>query len=979
MVMGVSIFAVVVMVFVNFVLISSVVVDPYSAALMGLKSKLIDGSNNLQNWVLPSFQNGENSHKKISACAWSGITCSENASKVTALDLSHMNLSGSLSGQHLKALTDLTNLNLSDNSFSGSLPVEIFNLTKLTALDISRNNFNKAFPSGISSLKFLVVLDAFSNSFSGPLPLEATEIESLKVLNLAGSYFEGPIPSAYGSFKNLEFIHLAGNSLSGTIPPELGYLKKLTHMEIGYNSYSGSLPWQLGDMGGLQYLDIAGANLSGPIPDHLCNLTRLQSMFLFRNFLSGPVPSCFGGMISLVNLDVSDNLISGSIPDSFANLRNLKLLSLMYNDMGGSVSETIAELPQLETLLLWNNYFYGRLPRKLGRNGKLKYVDVSTNRFNGSIPPDICLGGVLMKLILFSNNFTGGLSPALANCSSLVRLRLEDNSFSGEIPWRFSTHLDISYVDLSRNRLSGGIPNDLNQASKLEYFNVSWNPDLSGGVPLKTWSMPMMQNFSASSCNISGQLPPFMSCKSVSVIELNGNSLSGELPNDVGNCEALKSFNLANNKLSGEIPDELASLPVLRLLDLSHNELKGSIPGMFGSSSSLISLNLSFNDVAGSIPPGKIFETMDQSAFIGNPKLCGAPLQSCSNSKKNLSGFKLGNKRSEKVTWALLLSAGVVLFVVMAVLGILYVYRERKEQWKMVAFSGLPIFKANDILRSFSYTEAVDRAPPLSTSVCKAVLPTGITVLVKKIEWDAKRKGVMSEFITKMGNARHKNLARLLGFCSNNCIAYLLYDYLPNGNLDEKMRMKGDSAILTWPTKQKIVIGIAKGLCYLHHDCHPAIPHGDLKARNIVFDDNMELYLAGFGLKTLLHMDGDLLSQMLSRNSSACTGEIDNIMKEEIFGDVYSFGEILFEILTNGRMRTSRGSTQNKAKETILKEIYDENEVGSNDAMRGEIKMVLEVALLCTKSRSCDRPTMEVALKLLSGLKPRRNSSDFEP
>ncbi|KAF9614403.1 hypothetical protein IFM89_018548 [Coptis chinensis] len=960
----------VLMMFITTVFITTVsAADIFSEALLGLKSEVIDSSNSLYDWAaaLP----GQSPSSTISACSWSGITCTNNSSMIIGLDLSNKNLYGTLSGKHITLLKDLVSLNLSQNSFSGQFPADIFLLTNLTSLDISRNNFSSQFPFGISAIRNLVVLDAFSNSFSGSLPEDVAKLDSLKVLNLAGSYFEGAIPPAYGSFKKLEFLHLAGNLLGGAIPSELGNLNTLTHMEIGYNFYQEYIPWQLGDMSELQYLDIAGANLSGPIPDHFCNLTKLQSLFLFRNQLTGRIPWCFGNITSLVSLDLSDNYISGPIPESFANLTNLRLLSLMYNEMSGSVPNVIADLPVIDTFLVWNNYFSGPLPQKLGKNSKLKYVDVSTNGFTGSIPPDICAGGMLIKLILFSNNFTGGLSPALTNCSSLIRLRLEDNSFSGEISLKFSLLQDITYVDLSRNRFTEAIPGDITQASKLEYVNVSNNQYLGGVIPNEIWSMPRLQNFSASSCGISGNLPPFTSCKSIEVIELDMNSLSGTVPESVAKCKALERMSLASNSLTGHIPTGLASIPALSVIDLSYNEFKGEIPVEFRNLASLVLLNLSFNDVSGAVPSGNIFQSMGANAFIGNSKLCGAPLQSCSN--PSVAVFNSRRKSSEKITWALLLCAGLVLFISMSVMGIFYLQKERKGRWKMVTFIGLPQFKPNDILKSFSYTNSIEPPLLLSASVCKAVLPTGITVSVKKIEWDTKRRMAMEDFIAQIGNARHKNLIRLLGLCCNKDVAYLLYDYLPNGNLDDKMRKRGESTISTWPAKYKVVIGVARGLCYLHHDCHPAIPHGDLKASNIVFDDNMEPHLAEFGLKTLTQINGDSLPGRTFRTSSvAGTGEIDATIKEDLSRDIYSFGEVLLEVLSNGRLTNAGKSMQNKPKEIILKDIYDENEVSSSGTLKEEIKLVLEVALLCTRCRPSDRPSINEALKLLSGLKPQK-------
>ncbi|KEH37840.1 putative protein kinase RLK-Pelle-LRR-XI-1 family [Medicago truncatula] len=925
----------------TFILSSSLAIDPYSQALLSLKSEFIDDNNSLHGWVLPS-----------GACSWSGIKC-DNDSIVTSIDLSMKKLGGVLSGNQFSVFTKVIDFNISYNFFSGKLPPEIFNFTSLKSLDISRNNFSGQFPKGIPKLKNLVVLDAFSNSFSGQLPAEFSELENLKILNLAGSYFRGTIPSEYGSFKSLKFLHLAGNSLSGNIPPELGNLVTVTHMEIGYNIYQGFIPPQLGNMSQLQYLDIAGANLSGSIPKELSNLTNLQSIFLFRNQLTGSIPSEFRKIKPLTDLDLSVNFLSGSIPESFSDLKNLRLLSLMYNDMSGTVPEGIAELPSLETLLIWNNRFSGLLPRSLGKNSKLKWVDVSTNNFNGSIPPDICLSGVLFKLILFSNKFTGSLF-SIANCSSLVRLRLEDNSFSGEIYLNFNHLPDITYVDLSWNNFVGGIPLDISQATQLEYFNVSCNMQLGGKIPSQIWSLPQLQNFSASSCGLLGNLPSFESCKSISTVDLGRNNLSGTIPKSVSKCQALVTIELSDNNLTGQIPEELASIPILEIVDLSNNKFNGFIPEKFGSSSSLQLLNVSFNNISGSIPKGKSFKLMDSSAFVGNSELCGAPLRSCFKSV----GI-LGSKNTWKLTHIVLLSVGLLIILLVLGFGILHLRKGFKSQWKIVSFVGLPQFTPNDVLTSFSVVATEHtQVPSPSSAVTKAVLPTGITVLVKKIEWETGSIKLVSEFITRLGNARHKNLIRLLGFCHNQKLVYLLHDYLPNGNLAEKIGMKWD-----WSAKFRTVVGIARGLCFLHHECYPAIPHGDLKSTYIVFDENMEPHLAEFGFKHVIQLSKDSSPTTIKQET-----EYNEAIKEELRNDVYNFGKMILEILTGKRLTSAAASIDNKSQEILLREVCNGNEVASASTIQ-EIKMVLEVSMICTKSRSSDRPSMEDALKLLSGLK----------
>ncbi|CAN8279553.1 unnamed protein product [Cochlearia groenlandica] len=894
--------------------------DSQTESLLTLKSQITDKFNTLQDWFIVTSPSDNN---LVACCSWSGVRCNQNSTSVISLDLSSKTLAGNFPTTQFSVFADLIELNISHNSFSGEFPPEIFNITTLKVLDFSQNNFSGRFPRGVSSLKNLTHLNALSNSFSGSLPIDFALLENLKVLNLAGSYFTGSIPSQYGSFKSLEFLHLGGNLLSGYIPKELGDLKTVTHMEIGYNSYQGVIPWQFGYMSELKYLDIAGANLTGFLPKHFSNLTKLESLFLFKNHLSGEIPWELGDVTSLVNLDLSDNNLSGTIPESFAGMKNLRLLSLMYNEMSGILPDGIAQLPSLDTLFIWNNYFSGSLPSSLGMNSKLRWVDVSTNSFHGEIPQGICSNGVLYKLMLFSNNFSGSLSPSLSNCSTLVRIRLEDNSFSGVIPFTFSEILDISYIDLSRNKLTGGIPQDISQATKLEYFNISDNPELGGKLPPDIWSVPRLHNFSASSCSISGALPEFESCKSITVIELSNNSISGVLRPSVSNCRSLQKMDLAGNIMTGEIPETLAKLPHLTVLDFSDNNLSGSIPSH------------------------KVFQSMGTHAYEGNADLCGLPLRPCA---------AYSSKKIVSVLVACLVS---VVLILAGALGLYYAKQRSQGQWKMVSFAGLPHFTADDVLRSFGSPEPTEPVHRVSASVCKAVLPTGITVIVTKIELVGKKKGDMLKVLTQMGNARHANLVRLLGFCYNNHLVYVLYDSnnLHTGTLAEKLRTKNRD----WDTKKRIIIGVTKGLCFLHHECYPAIPHGDVKSSNVLFDDDyMEPILGEFGFKYMLHLNKSLVSSTSNKD------HMDDVIRTEQQKDIYSFGELLFEILTNGKLRNVGGLIPNKPKDVLLREVYAENELSSSGFEQGEAKRVVEVALLCITSNQCDRPCMEDALRFLS-------------
>lgn len=87
-----------------------------------------------------------------------------------------------------------------------------------------------------------------------------------------------------------------------------------------------------------------------------------------------------------------------------------------------------------------------------------------------------------------------------------------------------------------------------------------------------------------------------------------------------------------------------------------------------------------------------------------------------------------------------------------------------------------------------------------------------------------------------------------------------------------------------------------------------------------------------------------------------------DVIRVEQEKDIYNFGELVLEILTNGKLREAGRLIHNKPKDVLLREVYAENENG----LEQEVKRVVEVALLCISSNQCDSPRMEDALRFLS-------------
>ncbi|CAM6041740.1 unnamed protein product [Sphagnum compactum] len=952
-------------------------------ALLAIKANLVDPEGHLNDWI--STSNSTHPY-----CSWTGIACTSSTSLINnsssviiSLNLSSMNLTGSLSSD-LAQLKNLVSISVDSNNFTGDLPAEIVSLPFLQFLNISNNNFSNYFPSNFSHLQYLQVLDCYNNNFSGPLPPDLWEIASLTHLSLGGNYFEGNIPTTYGSFPSLVYLGISGNSLTGAIPEELGNLAELEELYMGYyNSFSSGIPASFGNLSKLVLLDLGNCGLNGTLPIELGNLVNLDSLFLQLNNFTGAIPAEFGNLVNLKSLDLSYNNLTGEIPPTFAYLQNLELLSLMNNKIEGTIPACLGDLPNLQVLYLWTNNLVGSIPQTLGQNTNLTLVDLSSNFLNGTIPPYLCIGQKLEWLILQYNQLTGPIPESLGNCQSLTKLRLSYNFLNGSIPLGLLGLPNISIVEVKANHITGSIPSDIIHAPQLGYFDFSDNY-LSSNLPASIGNLPSLQQFLVSGNQFSGLIPLQMcDMPLLNKLDLSSNNFSGPIPLAISNCKKLGSLDLSSNDLSGEIPPQIGDIPDLYLLNLSHNYLTGHIPAQLQTLQTLNIIDFSYNDLSGQIPH---FDSCNISAFVGNPFLCGDILPSCtlqSPAPAPTHGLSNDSNRLAWLVGALFSAASIVLL-----LGLCcflqkykwYICRYFQRQpvarpWKLTAFQRLD-FSATEVLDCLSEDNIIGRGG--AGTVYKGVMPSGEIVAVKRLAGEGKGAshdhGFSAEIQT-LGKIRHRNIVRLLGCCSNHETNLLVYEYMPKGSLGELLHSKEKSGNLSWETRYSIAVQAAHGLCYLHHDCSPLIVHRDVKSNNILLDDNFQAHVADFGLAKFFQGTGK------SESMSSIAGSYGYIAPEYAYtlkvnekSDIYSFGVVLMELLTGNRpIEPSFGDGVDivqwvrqkiQTKDGVL-EILDSTMGGVGVPLQ-EVMLVLRVALLCSSDLPVDRPTMRDVVQMLS-------------
>ena len=258
---------------------------------------------------------------------WHGVRTSDGS--VTELNLSDNLLSGSIPPD-IGELANLEVLNLDHNPISGSIPPEIGKLGKLRWLRLDYNRLRGGLPPELGNLEMLEYLRVDRNfTLSGPIPPELGNLGNLKFFDADHNQLAGPIPPELGSLAALEVLLLRWNKLTGALPAELAGLASLRRLQLDRNQLTGSVPAFLGELPHLWDLQFGGNEFSGPLPGALGNLAGLEHLSGYSNKLDGPIPASFGNLSKLRSLNLLDNPgLSGRLPAQLTRLRSLEQLRL---------------------------------------------------------------------------------------------------------------------------------------------------------------------------------------------------------------------------------------------------------------------------------------------------------------------------------------------------------------------------------------------------------------------------------------------------------------------------------------------------------------------------------------------------------------------------------------------------------------------------------------------------------------------------
>ncbi|KAL4204994.1 hypothetical protein AMTRI_Chr01g112470 [Amborella trichopoda] len=260
--------------------------------------------------------------------------------------------------------------------------------------------------------------------------------------------------------------------------------------------------------------------------------------------------------------------------------------------------------------------------------------------------------------------------------------------------------------------------------------------------------------------------------------------------------------------------------------------------------------------------------------------------------------------------------------------------------------------------------------------VYKGHLPDGREVAVKQLKaGGGQGEREFRAEVEIISRVHHRHLVSLVGYCIAEHHRLLVYEFVPNNTLEYHLHGRGQP-VMSWGIRVKIALGAARGLAYLHEDCHPRIIHRDIKSANILLDNSFEAQVADFGLAKLTNDTYTHVSTRVMGTFGYMAPEYASSGKLTDRSDVFSFGVVLLELITG---RKPVDTSQPLGDESLVEwarpllsqaidtgnfeELADprleQNFVGSN------MFRMIEAAAACVRHSAPKRPRMAQVVRAL--------------
>ncbi|KAL0555183.1 hypothetical protein IC582_009122 [Cucumis melo] len=549
--------------------------------------------------------------------------------------------------------------------------------------------------------------------------------------------------------------------------------------------------------------------------------------------------SCSGS--SVIYLKLHGLNLTGTLGGQLSNLIDLKQLDVSSNRLTGEIPHNLP--PNVTHINMAFNHLSQNIPHTLSYMGNLRHLNLSHNTLSGVIGNVFTGLQNLREMDLSYNDFTGDLPSSFGSLTNITRLFLQKNKFTGSVA--YLSHLPLIDLNIQDNYFSGIIPENFRNIPNLWIGGNRFRPQVNSppwDFPLE--KTPMVQNISGPPTTKSNAIQNY---PSRSVVGHEKKRLGpGGIVLLVGGLTLVVTF--------------AALFIVFAMKKVHENNINLKIGNILPCS---LPLDKAEDDSSAAPEDSQNFPLGSQLRGVPRP----IPL--------------LNHTRTEKVSGRKGFSKRCRLLV----------------RTKVYALAEL-----QSATNNFSQENLLGEGS--LGAVYRAEFPDGQVLAVKNIDMGMLSFTEEEQFLDVVWTAsrlRHPNIISLIGYCVEHGQHILGYEYVRNLSLDEALHCEAYMP-LSWTVRLQIALGVARALDYLHTSFFPPFAHCNLKAANILLDEELMPRICDCGLSVFRPLVSNRIKTKASEIVSGDRGYLAPEHGQPVFdntrSDVYSFGVLLLELVT---------------------------------------------------------------------------------
>ncbi|KAG7598668.1 Protein kinase domain [Arabidopsis suecica] len=813
------------------------------------------------------------------------------------------------------------------------------NTCHITSIELKTLSLPGKLPPELADLRYLQTIDLCRNYLSGTIPMEWASMPHLTSISLCANNLSGNLPSGLQNFKNLTFLGIEANQFSGPIPDEIGNLTNLTGMQFGSNQFTGSLPSSLARLVKLEDFRVSDNNFNGTIPGYIGNWSRLKKLYLYASGLKGPFPDAVARLENLVELIISDTTGINSFPN--ISSKAIKTLILRNVSLYGSIPSYIWNMQELRILDLSFNKLTGEVQR-VQRQPRNTYL--TGNSLSGHVESGVFLNSQSNIDISFNNFSWTSTCQEKSNINTYRSSYLKTN-LSGLLPCAGSINCTRYHRFLHIN--CGGDKIVITNSS----YETTYQPDnykfnAATNQRFGNWGISNTGVFTdylseeeqfifSTSLPLSGNAPDIYKTARRSALSLAYYAFC--LENGPYNVKLhFMEIQFSDQELYSRLGRRIFDVYVQGELFLRDFNIKEEANGTLKPLVKEIkSVNVSDHTLE-----IRLYWAGKGTTLIPKRGNYG-PLISAISLCHSLEPRCGAEKTKRHTNYPLIFGVtGALVTIILLVLGF---YAQKKCR-------GEKNMRERDLraqgLQTVWFTWRRLQAATNNFAQCNKLGEGGFGSVFK---------GELSDG-TIIAN-------QLL----------LVYEYMENNSL--ALVLSGKSPLkLDWEARQKICVGIARGLEFLHEGSMIKMVHRDIKTTNVLLDVDFNAKISDFGLARLHEAEHTHISTKVAGTIGYMAPEYALWGQLTEKADVYSFGVVAMEIVSGKSNTKQQGSADHVSlinwaltlqQKGDIMEIIDP--ILEGDFNSKEVVRMIKVSLLCTNSSPSLRPTMSEAVQMLEG------------